>query len=201
MAKTLDAEDNSFKAEFSKWKKNNKQTLEFFEKCPDTTKAFLFAHAEFWYERVNKAWDDAISFSDDAISFSHQQTKLLEEQRELIELLRRAALEERRLGELSFHLKYGDKLKKAERNIEALAEGRKKGTLARQKIASENRAILQQFIGDFYDNPESPGTDWTNEQVAKWVLGGFGRYKYNTILGHVKRIAAAYRKRKRQLQA
>lgn len=194
MAKTLDAEDNSFKAEFSKWKKNNKQTLEFFEKCPDTTKAFLFAHAEFWYERVNKAWDDAISFS-------HQQTKLLEEQREFIELLRRAALEERQLGELRFHLMYGDKIKKAERNIEALAEGRKKGTLARQKTASENRAALQQFIEDFYDNSASPGTDWTNEQVAKWVLAKFGRYKYSTILGHVKRIAAAYRKRKRQLQA
>ena len=87
MAKTLDAEDNSFKAEFSKWKKNNKQTLEFFEKCPDTTKAFLFAHADFWYERVNKAWDDAISFS-------HQQTKLLEEQRELIELLKKYNLTE-----------------------------------------------------------------------------------------------------------
>lgn len=194
MDSKLDTEDKSFKEEFSKWKKKNKQTIEFFEKSPDAVKTFLFAHADFWYERVNNGWDDSLSLIK-------QQAELLERQRALISLLHKTIPEARRFGEEAVLSAYGDKIKQAERHQEALALGRKKGTLARQNKAKKNREALQLYIEQYYENPNNPGATLTNKQVADWVHKGFGRYKYNTILGYVKRIAAEHRKKKRQSQA
>ncbi len=187
MSKKLDVEVNSFEVEFSKWKKDNKQTLELFEKFPDTLKTDLFARADFMYERVNEAWGDTLS--------------LLREQSELIEGIKIAIPEAQRLGAAKALFENMENIQLGERTKKSLEDGRKKGTLTRQTASKKNRALLIKFIEDFYQNPENPGTSWTNEQVAEWVDARFPDYAYTTILGQVKLVASAFRKKKRQPQA
>jgi hypothetical protein len=45
---------------FHQWNRENAARIKAFNENPDTIKGLLYAVSEFWYERVNKGWQDAI---------------------------------------------------------------------------------------------------------------------------------------------
>jgi hypothetical protein len=95
--------DKETEAAFDEWWKANAKRLDSFEQHPEKSKTLLFALAQFWYERVNKAWDDTID--------------LVHRQSELLNKIQNAIPEAFRHGEFMALLKERDKLRAHESRI------------------------------------------------------------------------------------
>lgn len=95
--------DKESEAAFDEWWKANAKRLDSFEQHPEKSKTLLFALAEFWYGRVNAAWQDTI--------------ELVGQQSELLNKLQDAIPEAFRHGEFMALLKERDKLRAHESRI------------------------------------------------------------------------------------
>lgn len=95
--------DKETEAAFGEWWNANAKRLESFEQHPEKSKTLLFALAQFWYERVNAAWQDTID--------------LVGQQSELLNKMQNAIPEAFRHGEFMALLKERDKLQAHESRI------------------------------------------------------------------------------------
>lgn len=103
-------QDKETEAAFGKWWEANAKRLESFEKNPEKTKTLLFALAEFWYERVNKAWHDTNKAWHDTLDLVHEQSELLNK-------MQNAVPEAFKQGEFMALFKERDKLRAHESRI------------------------------------------------------------------------------------
>lgn len=172
--------DKETEDEFIEWRKSHANEIDAFEKLPDKTKSLLWQLAEFWCERVNAKWDEALD--------------LVKIQREIIESNQSTAEMARKSGELSALLANFDKIRSAETQRKNLALGRPKGTKARQEAAKKNQADLEKAINDLFSDSNKPGFQWTNDEITTFILKRFGAYKSSTVKQKVKIIAAKHRK-------
>lgn len=96
-------QDKETEAAFLEWMDANAKRWESFEKSPEKSKTFLYALAEFWYDRVNKAWQDTLD--------------LVSVQSELLNKMQNAVTEAFKHGEFMALFKERDKLRAHETRI------------------------------------------------------------------------------------
>lgn len=177
-------QDKETEAAFGKWWEANAKRLESFEKNPEKTKTLLFALAEFWYERVNKAWQDTID--------------LLSKQGELIGKLQAELPEAVKRGRLAATLAHWPAIQaERERLVTLATKARPKAIEKRKQNAAENNAALDKAILDLFEN-HPRARSWTNNDIVDWLASRHPVYKPSTILQRVKKKAAEIRKKDRQ---
>lgn len=168
---------------FEEWKRTNADFVESLEKTPKESLLFLLTLTNFQYDRLSKAWHDALALLNTIL--------------ETLPAIQKDAIKR---GELAALLSERHKISAYEQQKEILAGGRRDGVAARQKTAKENREKLEKAIADLFDKPGKPGWRLTNEQIVEFLAPHFS-YKRSTILQIVKREAAKHRKREKFLQA
>lgn len=177
-------QDKGTEAAFDEWWKSNAERLESFEKSPDKGKTLLYAIAEFWYERINKAWQDTLD--------------LLTKQGELVSKLNAEIPEAVKRGQLAALLSNWDAIQaKQDRLITLATKARPKAIEKRKQNAAENNAALDKAILDLFEN-HPRARSWTNNDVVEWLASRHPVYKPSTILQRVKKKAAEIRKKDRQ---
>ena len=169
---------------FHQWMKENTALIESFNKNPDPIKGLLYAVSEFWYERVNKGWQDTID--------------LLEVQRDLVNKLNDEIPEAVKRGQIAATLANWDAIQaKQERLITLHTKARPAAIKKRQEKAEKNNAELDRSISELFEN-HPRARSWTNEDIADWLAARNPVYKRTTILQRVKKKAAEIRKKDRE---
>lgn len=171
---------------FHQWSRENAARIKAFNENPDSIKSLLYAISEFWYERVNKGWQDAID--------------LLSVQGNLINKLNAEIPEALKRGQLAATLAHWDAIQaKQERLITLHIKARPAAIKKRQEKAEKNNADLDKAISDLFDRPDSKGWRWTNDDIADFLEPHFvGTYKRNSIFQRVKLLASKFRKEARK---
>lgn len=177
-------QDKETEAAFDEWWQANAERLESFEKSPDKSKTLLFAVAEFWYARVNKAWQDTID--------------LVSMQGELINKLNAEIPEALKRGQLAAILANWDAIQAKQKRLVILnTRARPAAIRKRRETAEKNSADLDKAISDLLEN-NPYAKSWTNDEIVDWLALRHPVYKPSTILQRVKKIAAEIRKKDRQ---
>lgn len=87
-----------------------------------------------------------------------------------------------------------------ERSIN-LGEGRLKGVESRKASAAKRRNTVEKAIDDLFDAPHKPGWRMTNDDITDFLVKRLPFYTSNSMLQHVKRIAAKWRATEKEHQA
>ncbi len=169
---------------FHQWSRENTARIKAFNGNSDSIKSLLYAISEFWYERVNKGWQDAID--------------LLKVQRDLINKLNDEIPEAVKRGQIAATLANWDAIQaKQERLITLHTKARPAAIKKRQEKAEKNNADLDKSISDLFEN-HPRARSWTNDDIADWLAEKNPIYTRSTILQRVKKKAAEIRKKDRQ---
>lgn len=143
--------DKATEAEFHKWVEDNSERIDDFRKSE--AKELLWVLSEFWYDRVNKAWGEAI--------------ELIHEQGDLLRNVSAAIPEARKQGHLAALLSHWDAIRAKEQRLLALAEGRSVGSKSQKQYAAETDRIVLGINADLLKNPNC--ARWGLDRRASYI--------------------------------
>lgn len=143
--------DKATEAEFYKWVEDNSERIDDFRKSE--AKELLWVLSEFWYERVNKAWGEALEF--------------IQEQGDLLRNVNAAIPAARKQGHLAALLLNLDAIGAKERSLMNLAKGRTMGAMSQKQYAAETHQLILSINADLLINPNC--ARWGLDRRASYI--------------------------------
>lgn len=123
-------------ASYRSWTAENKERIAAMKTTSREALEFMWCMTEWQYERVNKAWDDAL----DLVSTMRETLTIKDE-----------VMRTERLVAL---LESWDKIRAGEKQRAVLDEGRKQGAKSQKKRAAESLAIMKKINSDLLKHPD-----------------------------------------------